>query len=340
MRRLKILTWHVHGAYLNALCRNDHDWYLPVKTNGTSSYGGRGTTLDLPHWVHDIPADQVHTLDLDLVIYQSQDNYFVDGPNLLGDRMRVLPGIYVEHNTPRPHAVESRHPMADEQLLLVHVTEYNRLMWDSGSAPTAVIEHGVFIDKAARYDGSIAAGATVVNNIHKRGRFTGFDLFQQASKCVPLVAIGMGTEEIGGIGDIPYRKLHPVVAQYRFLFSPMRYTSLPLAVIEAMTMGMPIVALATTELPTVIRDGESGYISCDLELLIDRMRGLLENPKLAQQLGEHAQQVAAERFGMARFVADWNIAFNRAIGLAADRHRIDAILDRNRVESTRSAVMT
>jgi glycosyltransferase involved in cell wall biosynthesis len=176
-----------------------------------------------------------------------------------------------------------------------------------------VIEHSVSIDREVRYDGSIAAGATVVNNIQRRGRFTGFDLFQRASESVPLVAIGMGSEEFGGLGDIQYRDLHSTVCRYRFLFSPMRYTSLPLAVIEAMTIGMPVIALATTELPTVIEDGVSGYVSFDPDILIQRMRVLLDDPHRARQMGEQARRVAAERFGMTRFIADWNNAFDRAI---------------------------
>ena len=75
----------------------------------------------------------------------------------------------------------------------------------------------------------------------------------------------MRTEEFGGLGDIPYRDLHRLTARYRFLFSPMRYTSLPLAVIEAMTIGMPVVALATTALPDVIQDGVNGFVSQDPE---------------------------------------------------------------------------
>ena len=82
-----------------------------------------------------------------------------------------------------------------------------------------------------------------------RPRIAGYDLFLQARSKVPLDAVGMGTEAFGGLGDVPYRDLHRLTARYRFLFSPMRYTSLPLAVVEAMSIGMPVVALATTALP-------------------------------------------------------------------------------------------
>src|SRR5258708_19384091 len=112
----------------------------------------------------------------------------------------------------------------------------------------------------------------------------------------------METEEFGGFGDIPYRDLHPFVAEYRFLFSPIRYTSLPLSVIETMTIGMPVVALATTELPTVIENGETGYVSCNINKLIENMRFLLANRREAYRLGTNARALPRERFVLHPFI--------------------------------------
>jgi glycosyltransferase involved in cell wall biosynthesis len=134
---------------------------------------------------------------------------------------------------------------------------------------------------------------------------------------VPLTTIGMKSAEIGGLGEIHYRYLHRRLAEYRFLFSPMRYTSLPLAVVEALTMGMPVVALATTELPTVIEDGIHGYLSNKVEELIERMRFLLANPEEARRMGNNAWELARERFGMERFVRDWNKIFTEVAGKRA-----------------------
>jgi glycosyltransferase involved in cell wall biosynthesis len=181
-----------------------------------------------------------------------------------------------------------------------------------------VIEHSVAVDPAIRYDGALERGITVINGMQKRPRIAGYDIFLRAREQVPLDIAGMETEAFGGLGDIPYRDLHRRVATYRFLFSPIRYTSLPLAVVEAMTIGMPIVALATTELPTVIEDGNNGYVSCRVEELIERMRFLLSHPAEARRLGENAHATARERFNLARFVRDWNRAFERARELARD----------------------
>jgi glycosyltransferase involved in cell wall biosynthesis len=309
MQRLKILIWHIHGSYLNTLARIDADWYLPVKPDRPEGYGGRGPTFDLPGYMREVPAEQVRDLDLDLIIYQTPKNYFEDQFEILSAEQRRLPKIYLEHNTPRPNAVDTRHPIDDPNVLLVHVTHYNRLMWDNGQTPTMVIEHSVAIDPSIRYRGTIERGITVVNGMQKRPRIAGYDIFLQAQHTVALDAVGMETEQFGGLGDVPYRELHRRIAEYRFLFSPIRYTSLPLAVIEAMTIGMPVVALATTELPTVIEHGVSGYISCDVPQLIDAMRFLLANPREARRLGDNARAIAAERFGLSRFIHDWNEAF-------------------------------
>ena len=313
MQRLKILIWHIHGSYLNTLARLDHDWYLPTKPNRPEGYGGRGPSFDLPDYMREVPAEEVKNLDLDLIIYQTPKNYGEDADEILSPEQRALPKIYLEHNTPKPHPTDTRHPVDDPNVLLVHVTHYNRLMWDNGRTPTLVIEHSVAIDPTATYRGTLKRGVTVINGMQKRSRITGYDLFLQAQETVPLDAVGMQTETLGGLGDIPYRHLHQRLADYRFLFSPIRYTSLPLAVVEAMTLGMPVVALATTELPTVIENGKSGYISCDPYVLHEHMHYLLAHPEEAKAMGDYARSVAQNRFGLERFKQDWNAAFARVL---------------------------
>lgn len=310
-RRLNILIWHIHGSYLNALARIEHNWYLPVKPARPEGYGGRGPTFDLPEYMREVPAERVRDLHLDLVICQTPKNYFEDRLEFLSDEQRRLPVIYLEHNTPKPGAVDTRHPIDDPEVLLVHVTHYNRLMWDNGRTPTTVIEHSVALDPAIHYRGSRESGITIANGMQKRPRIAGYDIFLQVRQQVPLEVVGMQTEEFGGLGDVPYRDLHRLVADYRFLFSPMRYTSLPLAVIEAMTIGMPVVALATTELPTVISHGETGFVSCNIAELIEDMSFLLSSREEAFRLGKNARAVARERFGLDRFIRDWNGVFTQ-----------------------------
>lgn len=308
VRPLKILTWAIHGGYLNVLTHVPHEWYLPVKPGKPPGYGGVSGSLLKQDYVRDVPAEDVRHLQLDAIVFQHPQNYHDDQFEILSPEQRRLPRIYLEHNVPQPHAVSSRHSVDDPSILLVHVTQYNRLMWDNGTVPTVVIEHSVVIDPGARYIGHLERGITVVNSMPRRGRAVGLDLFQQARRRVPLDLAGMENESLHPIGDIPYPALHRRVAEYRFLYSPMRYTSLPLAVVEAFHVGMPIVALATTELPCVIENGVTGYVSPDPEVLIDRMRSLIDHPSEARRLGDNARDLAKQRFGLERFIADWNRA--------------------------------
>jgi glycosyltransferase involved in cell wall biosynthesis len=100
-------------------------------------------------------------------------------------------------------------------------------------------------------------------------------------------------------------ELPAFLGQYRFSFHPVRYTSLGLSVCEAMMVGLPVVGLATTELPTIITDGVDGFVSNDLDRLVDVMRTLLDDPDLAARVGAAARDTALRRFSLARFTADW-----------------------------------
>lgn len=316
MQRLRILTWPVHGSYFNTLSRLEHEWLLPVKADTPDAYRGRGEA-DYPSSVRDVPAESVRELDLDLVLVQSPQNLNQDACEILSPDQARLPRIYLEHNTPSPDPFASRHPFADSHGLLVHVTRYNELMWDNGNTPTRTIEHSVAIDPTVSWRGTQPEGITVINSMPQRGRKVGLDLLQEARRHLPIQLAGFGNDGIDGLlGDIPYPRLHRKVAEYRFLFSPCRYTSLPLAVVEALTIGMPVVALATTELPGVIQNGVHGYVSNDLDVLIAGMRRLIDDPDHARELGANARELAVRRFGLDRFARDWDDAFAQANALA------------------------
>jgi glycosyltransferase involved in cell wall biosynthesis len=116
----------------------------------------------------------------------------------------------------------------------------------------------------------------------------------------------MKSEDLGGLGEIQNQKLASFEARYRFFFNPIRYTSLGLAVLEAMMVGMPVVGLATTEMVTVIKNGFSGYVDTNVETLIEVMKELIVNPEEAERLGNGARETALERFNIQRFSRDWD----------------------------------
>ncbi|TDB71461.1 glycosyltransferase, partial [Micromonospora sp. KC723] len=81
--------------------------------------------------------------------------------------------------------------------------------------------------------------------------------------------------------------------------------SLGLSLIEAMHIGMPIIALATTEAVDAVPP-DAGVISTRMDVLVDAARWLVADRDAASRLGARAQEVAKERFGLDRFLADWD----------------------------------
>lgn len=301
----RVLTWHIHGSYLYYLAQTPCEFIVPVKPGRPEAYGGRGGHFDWPDNVREVPAEEVADLDLDVILYQAPRNWLQDQHEILSDRQRRLPRVYLEHDPPRESPTDTRHLVDDPDVLLVHVTHFNDLMWDAGRTPTRVIEHSVMVPEDVRYSGERSRGIVVVNNIASRGRRLGFDVYERARHEVPMHLAGMGSEPLGGLGDLPHDDLLRLEATHRFFFNPIRYTSLGLAILEAMMIGLPIVGLATAELATVIEDGETGYASTDVDTLIDRMRHLCVAPEDAARLGEASRARALERFSIERFRQDW-----------------------------------
>jgi hypothetical protein len=311
--RLRVLTWHVHGNYLYYLTQAPHDFFVVTDAARSPGYGGLGGALPWGPNVHEAPLERLRDMHFDCVLYQSRRNWERDRFEQLSQAQRSLPQVYLEHDPPQEHPTDTRHFAADHaDVLLVHVTHFNRLMWDSGRCATRVIEHGVLLPRPATYSGELARGIVVVNHLARRGRRLGADVFEEVRGQVPLDLVGMDSHACGGLGEVRNDELAGFTARYRFFFNPIRYTSLGLAVVEAMMVGLPIVALATTEMVTVVENGESGFVHTDVRQLLAGMQRLLERPEEARAMGQAAQRAAQARFGIGRFAADWDRALREA----------------------------
>lgn len=308
MTPLRILTWHVHGSYLWYLSHIEHELYLPVKEGRPEGYGGRSGSFPWPDNVHEVAAEDVADLDVDVILYQSHRNWEVDQHEVLSAAQRRLPRIFLEHDPPRLSPTDTAHPVDDPDVLLVHVTHFNDLMWDAGRTPTRVIEHGVVVPEDVAWTGELERGIVVVNGLASRGRRLGDDVFLRVRDAVPLDLVGMGSEQRGGVGEVPPPQLPAFEARYRFFFNPIRYTSLGLAVCEAMMLGMPVVGLATTEMVSAVGNGRTGWVATDVAELVRHMHDLLDDRDRARRMGEAARREATRRFGIGRFVRDWDDA--------------------------------
>jgi hypothetical protein len=313
---MRILLWHVHGSWTTAFVHGGHTYLVPT-TPERGPYGlGRAATYQWPSNAVEVTPEQLPGTDVDVVLLQRPEEWLL-AESWLGRRLGAdLPVVYVEHNTPKGGVPDTRHPMADrDDLTLVHVTHFNELFWDNGSTPTTVIEHGI-PDPGVRYSGELHRIATAINEPVRRWRVTGTDLLPRFASVAPVDVFGMrvaelpeklglSPESLAVYDDPPQTLMHREIARRRVYLHPIRWTSLGLSVLEAMTAAMPVVVLATTE-ATMAVPKDAGVVSTDVAELVDGVRWLLADEQAAHRCGEIARAAALARYGLARFLADWD----------------------------------
>ena len=305
---MRIFLWHVHGAWTTAFVHGPHEYVVPVLPDRGPDGVGIARTYEWPDTVAELPPEALRDEHFDAVILQRPHELSL-AREWLG---RDLPSVYVEHNAPQGRISEMRHPAADRpDLLLVHVTHFNALFWDAGSTPTRVIEHGI-VDPGARYTGELPRAAAVINEARRRARVTGTDLLDRFSREGPVDLFGMDAASLGGIEDLPQADLHGEMARRRVYLHPIRWTSLGLSLLEAMHLGMPVVALGTTEAHEAVPAG-AGAVSTKLDVLAGAMRRLIDDPDEARACGRVARAAALERYGLERFLADWDEALEEVV---------------------------
>ncbi|WP_309232825.1 glycosyltransferase [Blastococcus sp. TML/C7B] len=273
---MKVLVWHVHGSWTTAFVQGGHEYLLPVVEGRGPDGLGRARTWDWPASAREVTPEQLRAEQPDVVVLQRVRDLELVREWLGREPGRDLPAVFLEHNAPGlddgaapvPHTL---HPVAGRSdIPIAHVTHFNRLFYDNGRAPTTVIEHGI-VDPGERWTGELARAAVVTNEPVRRGRTVGADLLPGLAAVAPVDVFGMGLAglherygldpaRVALFDDPPQAAMHAELARRRVYVHPVRWTSLGLSLLEAMHLGMPVVALATTEVVEAVPAG-AGLIS-------------------------------------------------------------------------------
>ncbi len=139
-------------------------------------------------------------------------------------------------------------------------------------------------------------------------------------------ALHTRAQELGIARDVIFTGLlpHPqalecVAAADLFLYASQTETQ-GLVVIEAMALGLPVVAVAAGGIPDAVRDGEHGFLTgADAAALAARVRGLLDDPPRARGMGA-AGRAASAAFTLPVVTAQLVALYD---SLLAPSHRTD-----------------
>jgi len=86
---------------------------------------------------------------------------------------------------------------------------------------------------------------------------------------------------------------------------PSYHEGLPMALVEALAAGLPVVATPVGGIPELVKDGENGFLvpPGDVETLADRLAILATNDDLRQRMGQQSRDIAERELDVKPYVA-------------------------------------
>ena len=104
--------------------------------------------------------------------------------------------------------------------------------------------------------------------------------------------VASSTVEVTFVGEVPPDEVN---SYYRdagiFVLPSIEGEGMPNVLLEAMALGLPVVATGSGGVPSLVEDGYNGYLvpMRDLEELSESIRELHENPQLRSEMGDNAR---------------------------------------------------
>ena len=118
-------------------------------------------------------------------------------------------------------------------------------------------------------------------------------------------------EFLGWVDD-----LQSVLPRWDVFVMPSLEEGFPIAALDAMAAGLPVIASSVGGIPELVVDGETGWLvpPADVEALVSRLRPMLRSPEQRRSMGAAAQARARERFNIAQMTENFSRLYDELLG--------------------------
>ena len=135
---------------------------------------------------------------------------------------------------------------------------------------------------------------------------------EKLQEAVDRAGLGGHVKFLGWIDD-----LAQVLPRWDVFVMPSLEEGFPIAALDAMAAGLPVVATWVGGVPELIEDGKTGWLvpPRDVEALIGRLRSLLSNPDLCQSVGAAGHARVRDHFKASQMTENFVRLYDKLLGL-------------------------
>lgn len=130
-----------------------------------------------------------------------------------------------------------------------------------------------------------------------------------------LRALTDGSDRVEILPAVPLPQTLERMSQATIFALPSRCEGLPRVIIEAMGAGVPVIGSDVGGIPSLIKDGENGFVipAGNVDRLETRLRELLSDPVLRERLGKQAFTTIHSEMSEATYVKEFADMVERAV---------------------------
>lgn len=304
---MKLLTFGCHEAWVHQLGAFDAELDIIIGLQGRHIQGWDERMRPLPRGGRLITLEEARHGGggYDCIIAHNITDLL---------EIRDVPGprLIVLHGTLEGRAANEGLDMAPAELRELlrqylhlvggHAVAVSELKGRSWGITDDVVPFGADVAAYLPWQGDVAAGLRVSNQILRRPQILLWDLHQQAFAGLPVTIVGHNPDMPGVAPARDWDDLKRSLSRHRFFIhtaDPRLEDGYNMATLEAMAAGLPV--LGNRHPTSPIEHGVSGFLADDPLQLRGYAEQLLADRALARRMGEAARVTVRERFSLQLF---------------------------------------
>lgn len=310
---LNILTINNKESYQSELAKTKNNFYFLHPPN-TNTWNEKIRSIPDNCFMlngEDLESQFTQDVKFDLILCQNRMLHY--GLLIQVARQMSCPIISLEYSLSNPaldpSVVES---MAFQNYnRYIFISEFTAYSWgfDPDDDEVSIINPPIDTKLFDEWKGNDNRVLSLVRNYKERSDIMGFNIFQEIGKQFPTKKVDAEILDIKELIE-NYQKA-PV------FINTSQWHPCPLALLEAMSVGCPVVTSDTTSLSEIIIDGENGFVTNNVDEMKSRIGELMSNKELANKIGQAARKTIQENFNAEKCVNQFNSVLHECSGLTS-----------------------